>query len=200
MAIRFYLDNRPNKVGEHPIRVSVCVKGTKLISTIGHSVTPEVWADDTVIKPKYTNSKGTSGKQINADIMRLKAHFSEYEINLTDRPAKMELHLLLTASLKRDSAINLSGKTTALFKHLDRFISEESLAGQWAYSTIRCWNTFRGHLAKFNPFITYDCFDEDGINQFLAFLRYEQKLTEKTVKKIYTHLKWFLGWAIRKRL
>ena len=200
MAIRFYLDNRPNKVGEHPIRVSVCVKGTKLISTIGHSVTPEVWADDTVIKPKYTNSKGTSGKQINADIMRLKAHFSEYEINLTDRPAKMELQLLLTACLKRDSAINLSGKTTVLFKHLDRFISEESLAGQWAYSTIRCWNTFRGHLAKFNPFITYDCFDEDGINQFLAFLRYEQKLTEKTVKKIYTHLKWFLGWAIRKRL
>ena len=158
------------------------------------------WADDTVIKPKYTNSKGTSGKQINADIMRLKAHFSEYEINLTDRPAKMELQLLLTASLKRDSAINISGKTTVLFKHLDRFISEESLAGQWAYSTIRCWNTFRGHLAKFNPFITYDCFDEDGINQFLAFLRYEQKLTEKTVKKIYTHLKWFLGWAIRKRL
>ena len=80
MAIRFYLDNRPNKVGEHPIRVSVCVKGTKLISTIGHSVTPEVWADGTVAKAKYTNSKGITGKQINAEIMKLQACFAEYEL------------------------------------------------------------------------------------------------------------------------
>ena len=200
MAIRFYLDNRPNKAGEHPIRVSVSMKGTKLLSTIGHSVSPDAWSGEFICKAKYTNSKGTTAKQINADIMRLKAHFSEYEVNLTDRPPKMELQLLLTASLKRDSSMKLSGKTTTLFKHLDRFITEESLAGQWAYSTIRCWNTFRGHLMKFNPFVTYEYFNEDGINQFLAFLRYEQKLTEKTVKKIHTHLKWFLSWAIRKRL
>lgn len=200
MAIRFYLDNRPNKVGEHPIRVSVCVKGTKLISTIGHSVTPEVWADDTVIKPKYTNSKGTSGKQINADIMKLHACFAEYELNTTERPDRREIRDIITTNLRRKHSPDSPGKDTSLFSDLDRFINEESLSGQWAHSTIRCWGTFRSHLLKHNPRITYDDFDEDGINRFLAFLRYEQKLTEKTVKKIYTHLKWFLGWAIRKRL
>ena len=200
MAIRFYLDNRPNKAGEHPIRVSVCVKGTKSVSTIGHSVTPEVWADGMVVKARYTNSKGTSGKQINADIMKLHACFAEYELNTTKRPDRREIRDIITTNLRREHSPDSPGEDTSLFSDLDRFINEESLSGQWAHSTIRCWGTFRSHLLKHNPRITYDDFDEDGINRFLAFLRYEQKLTEKTVKKIYTHLKWFLGWAKRKGL
>jgi integrase len=139
MAIRFYLDNRPNKVGEHPIRVSESIRGAKF-------------------------------------------------------------QALLTSGLKRIGSKTSPGRHTTLFTHLDRFISEESLTGQWAYSTIRCWKTFRGHLLKFNPDISYENFDEDGINYFLNFLRYEQNLSEKTVKKIHTYLKWFLNWSIRKRL
>ena len=200
MAIRFYLDNRPNKVGEHPIRVSVCVKGTKTVSTIGHSVTPEVWADGTVAKAKYTNSKGITGKQINAEIMKLQACFAEYELNTTERPDRRRIRDIITANLGRKHSPDPSGGGTSLFSDLDRFINAESLSGQWAHSTIRCWGTFRSHLFKHNPHISYDDFDEDGINHFLTFLRYKQKLTEKTVKKVYTHLKWFLGWARRKGL
>lgn len=106
---------------------------------------------------------------------------------------------ILSSRLKRLGSKTSVGRHTTLFTHLDRFVSEESLTGQWAYSTIRCWNSFRGHLLKFNPDITYEDFDEDGINNFLNFLRYERNLSEKTVKKIHTHLKWFLNWAIRKR-
>lgn len=200
MAIRFYLDNRPNKAGEHPIRVSVCVKGTKLVSTIGHSVTPEAWADGMIVKARYVNSKGITGKQINAEIMKLHACFAEYEISMTDRPDRREIRAVLTTSLRRRHFPYSPGGPTTLFTDLDRFINEESLSGQWAYSTIRCWNSFRVHLVKHNPIISYEDFDEDGINHFLTFLRYDQNLTEKTVKKIYTHLKWFLGWAIRKGL
>lgn len=198
MAVKFYLDNRPNKAGEHPIRVSVSIRGAKLISTIGHSVDPETWSEGQVNRVRYANSKGVTAKQINAEIMRLHSHFAEYEVSMKERPDKGELRrILLTALRRNDAAIR---ESTPLLADLDRFISEESLSGQWAYTTIRCWNTFRRHLVKFNRTIAYEDFNEDGINHFLTFLRYEQKLTEKTVKKLHTHLKWFLSWAIRKGL
>ena len=36
MAIRFYLGNRPDKKGDCPIRVSISIKGTRLLSTVGY--------------------------------------------------------------------------------------------------------------------------------------------------------------------
>lgn len=198
MAVKFYLDNRPNKAGEHPIRVSVSIRGAKLISTIGLSVDPKVWNEGQINKVKYVNSKGLNCKEINAEIMRIRSHFAEYEIHLKEKPAKTDLRRTLLSVLKRDITISLP--QTPLLADLKRFISEESLIDQWAYATIRCWKTFQHHLSKFRPSISYEDFNEDGINKFLAFLRYEQRLTERTIKKLYTHLKWFLNWAIRKGL
>lgn len=194
MAIRFYLDNRPNKAGEHPIRVSISIRGVKLISTIGCNVDPGKWADGQVEKGRYTNSKGFSSKMINAEMMRIRSHFAEYEIGLKNRPKKSELKQRLQEVLGRKEVVT----KTSLFEHLAKFLNEESMSGQWAHSTLRCWRSFEHHLKKYNSSASYNDFDEDGIRTFISYLRYEQKLTEKSVKKYYIYLKWFLGWSIRK--
>lgn len=46
MPVKFYLESRPNKANEHTIRVSICVKSVKYISTIGYSVDAAKWQDE----------------------------------------------------------------------------------------------------------------------------------------------------------
>lgn len=77
MAVTFSLDSRPNKHGEFPIRAVISIRGTVLVSTIGHSVNPDVWGNGRVSKTKYENSKGRSAKIINGDIIKVEAHFSK---------------------------------------------------------------------------------------------------------------------------
>ena len=101
-----------------------------------------------------------------------------------------KLHEILE---RKDSVVE-----TSIFECLAKFLNAEGMAGQWAHSTMRCWRSFEKHLLKYNSSASFSDFDEDGISAFISYLRYEQKLTEKTVKKYYIYLKWFLGWSIRK--
>ena len=54
MPVKFYLESRPNKANEHPIRVSICIKSVKYISTIGYSVDAANWQNERVTGNKLT--------------------------------------------------------------------------------------------------------------------------------------------------
>ena len=82
--------------------------------------------------------------------------------------------------------------------HMNRFLDEECKEGQWADSTMRCWRSLRQHLTNYKSTVTCEDFNEEGLAEFISYLRYDQHLTEKTIKKYYTYLKWFLNWSIRK--
>lgn len=99
MAVTFSLDSRPNKHGEYPIRAALSIRGTVLVSTIGHSVTPDVWNNGRVCKTKYVNSKGRSSKVINGDIIKIEAYFSKYEMALNAKPTKDDLKEQMTIAL-----------------------------------------------------------------------------------------------------
>ena len=105
----------------------------------------------------------------------------------------MMIHYLLERLGRRKVAAS-----TPLFDHLERFIEEECKDGQWAHSTLRCWHSLKNHLKGYKESVLCEDFNEEGLAGFISYLRYNQHLTEKTVKKYYTYLKWFLGWAIRK--
>lgn len=60
MPVKFYLESRPNKANEHPIRVSICIKSVKYISTIGYSVDAANWQNERATGNKYSNKKNKS--------------------------------------------------------------------------------------------------------------------------------------------
>lgn len=64
---------------------------------------------------------------------------------------------------------------------------------------MQCWAAFRRHLSDNIKGKSFDCFNDDGINAFVRFLRVHEKMEEKTVQKNYLNLRWFLNWAVRKR-
>ena len=201
MAVKFYLENRPNKANEHPIRVSICIKSIKYISTIGYSVDAAHWQNERVTGSKYTNKKKKSRIEINNVISNIENHFERYERDLDAKPTVAQLKEQLSIALgkaEEQQEITEEPKKRKLFDDFTEFIHEQGSTCQWAYATLQCWKTFRHHLEAYNPKITYDHFDENGLNKLITFLRTTQKLEEKTVQKNFSCLKWFLKWAIRK--
>lgn len=200
MPVRFYLYPVPNKHNEYPIRVSISVGSTRYMTGIGYNCTKEAWEEGHGVKPRYTNTKGVSSKIINAVIAKVQSHFTEYEVNLSGTPAQNDLKKQFEIAMNKEAAQEETPavKKKTVFDDLKEFIKEQSVACQWAYATIQCWNTFTRHLVKFSKKVTYEDFNETGVNRFVHFLRAKQGLEEKTVQKQFNNLKWFLNWAIRK--
>ena len=210
------LDARPNKHGEHPIRVSICVRGVRLLTSIGYSVPKDKWVaalTDPVRKAKETkclhyvipnsvNSSGVKTNEINAKMLAIKTRLDNYDNTLTKLPTKdslmEQLDIALGRAALKEEIAEEAPKTVSIFERLKEFINEQRIASQWAYATLQVWNTFTNHLKAYSRRVTFDDFDENGLNKFIHFLRVKQNLEEKTVQKQYNNLKWFLNWAIRK--
>lgn len=43
MAVKFYLEKRPDKSGDNPIRVSISINGNRFVSSTGFSISPDKW-------------------------------------------------------------------------------------------------------------------------------------------------------------
>ena len=210
------LDARPNKHGEHPIRVSICVRGVRLLTSIGYSVPKDKWVaalTDPVRKAKETkclhyvipnsvNSSGVKTNEINAKMLAIKTRLDNYDNTLTKLPTKdslmEQLDIALGRAALKEEIAEEAPKSVSIFERLKEFINEQRIASQWAYATLQVWNTFTNHLKAYSRRVTFDDFDENGLNKFIHFLRVKQNLEEKTVQKQYNNLKWFLNWAIRK--
>lgn len=204
MAVKFYLDKRPAKISkEYPIRVSVCIKGTTLISTIGYSVDKKVFEAGRINKKNYKNAKGVTAKELNAKLSGLESHFATYDLETKSKPTKEELKRQISLGLmgkgeEQEALEAATPQQPTIFEYLEEFKKEQSLANEWAYGTLQCWKTFGNHLKDFNASVTLDDFDEFGITNFIVYLRGTLDMEEKTVQKQYSNLKWFLNWAIRK--
>ena len=202
MAVKFYLDKRPNKTtDEVHIRVSISVKGCRLLSTVGYSINPETWdSTNQRVQPKFktVNKKEATSKIVNARLKAIKSHFDELDVRSTTKPTSEELRKELSSITGSNKTIVRKEKEKNVLDRFDEFVFEESAANQWTDGTLQCWHAFRSHLDAQGKNLRFSHFNDQGINNFIEYLRKERKMEEKTVQKHFSNLKWFLRWAIRK--
>lgn len=203
VPVKFFLHPKTNKHGEAPITVSINIRQTRLLTTLGFSVDPTAWNESGQVKPRYTNSKGIPARIINNRIYKIQIRFSEYETNLKASTALDELKEELNTAISlgddlKPTEIEDSAPVKSIFDYLDEFVKEQSVLNQWTYATVQIWKTFRNHLLSFGKRLEFRDFDEKGLSRFIMHLRRVDKLEEKTVQKQFSCLKWFLNWAIRK--
>lgn len=200
MPTNFYISPRPDKNGEHPIRVSISIHGTRLISTVGYSISPDKWNKDKKrVKQGYSNFKKISYDRINARLSSIDAGFANFDINLDHKPTVEELAEIL-AQLKGKTRRGVNNNTpdiSPLLFAFDSFVREESRINQWAEGTLECWRAFRNHLER-QQYSQIDEFDKNGIARFIDYLRLKRGMSEKTVQKHFSNLMWFLRWCSRK--
>lgn len=205
--VNYYLSPVPDKKGENPIRVAISIKGTRLVSTAGFNVSPSRWdKENQCVKPKTTTSKGETDKDINNQLNRIAAEFTIYKTKLKHKPTPAELGDLLAemkgSTRKRTRKEKAEEKVLTVLDYFDLFVRSESRSSQWEDGTCKNLSAFRRHLQNLGA-ENFDFFNEAGMNAFVNYLREsnpdkgKREMEEKTVKKHFFYLRWFLNWCIK---
>lgn len=200
MPITFFLEpNTINKVGECPIKFSAYIKGVRFVSTIGYSVSPNVWdKKSSEVKKGYFNSKKIPYNKINARITKLKNGFITYENDLdyADRPTKEQIKVKVTEILGRKERIHEAHPT--FFIRWNEFIIEESAAKSWADSTVKKFNTVKNHLHNYSQNLRLTDISPEWISSYVQHMEKTLMMQDVSVKKELKLLKWFFRWAAKK--
>lgn len=170
----FYLDTHTDKAGECAIRVSVRARSKRLMTSIGYSISPELWSGSQVVvgtaKHPVTNAKGIPAATINARIAAITAAFTKIEA--TPGAASLDaFRNALNAITGRVSKADKARELPEVLAAFDEFIKEESKANLWAAGTLECWHAFRGHLQQYKAQLSFDDLNDKGLAAFVDYLR-----------------------------
>lgn len=221
MAVRFYLDSRADKAGDHPIRVSISLNGSRLLTTTGFNISPEKWTGDNPkrrseesqrVKQGCFNSKGVSFSTINARLKEIDAFFAGYESDLCqNRITDIDIKQLYADNFGKRKNINEVEKT--FFNYLDEFTKEMGIKNSWTTAVFNKFNALKNHLLEYDKNLTFDDLTESGLTKLVDYFQkdvvvagrktkeYDTRvygMRNTTIKKQLGFIKWFLRWAKEK--
>ena len=88
----------------------------------------------------------------------------------------------------------------AFYKVFDDFVRDCGRLNDWTDSTYEKFAAVKNHLMNFRDGLTFDFFDEKGLNDYVTYLRDVKEMRNSTIGKQLSFLKWFLRWAFKKGL
>lgn len=185
-----------------PIRMRVIYNGKRVEFTTGYRVDVVKWDEkQQKVKNGTTNKLKQSAAEINADLMRYGAEmqetFKEFEVADT-MPDTEQLKQAFNRRTKKEEATTEVAPRLSLFECFDEFTKECGRQNDWTVATYEKFKTVKAHLASFDSQLTFDRFTEEGLNEYVGFLRDMEDLRNSTIGKQIGFLKWFLRWAFKK--
>ena len=222
MKFHYYLDKKENKKKEHQVRITVAMRGVRMVGTIGYNVPMSMWdAKRKQFKKGVANSDGVDSDIIKSRLSDIESHFNNLELRTTDKFTMEQLRAELAKAIAKNqaklAAINDGASEEVIEKkeaeaekkerkpkvkpaaeYMDEFIREESRLKEWSLETLKMVKSFKNHLLKFKKTAGLDYYDKNGLDKFITYLRSDCGLEENSVQKQYKNLTWFLRWAIRK--
>ena len=202
--VNFYLENRTNKKQEAVIRVSIAIRGARLVTSTGYNIKPADWnAERHEVKPRKENWKKQTTYDINTALGNIRRHFDTYEKDhgeVTEEELRKEFKTFMgRIEIKEETpAATEEPKEPTFFERFDQFIKEESVNNMWVPSTKRALNVIKGHIEAWNPETSFDMLTESVLSQYINYHRIDLDQREVTVEKQWRYFKWFLDWATRK--
>ena len=202
--VNFYLENRTNKKQEAVIRVSIAIRGARLVTSTGYNIKPADWnAERHEVKPRKENWKKQTTYEINTALGNIKRHFDTYEKDhgeVTEEELRKEFKTFMgRVEVKVETpATTEKPKEPTFFERFDQFIKEESINNMWVPSTKRALNVIKGHIEAWNHETSFDMLTESVLSQYINYHRADLDQREVTVEKQWRYFKWFLDWATRK--
>ena len=212
MPVKFYLDNRPNKKGDFPIKVSIVIEKERLLTSAGFSISPEKWnADTQKVKNKYSNASGQPYTLINSRLSDIEAYFAKIEAQCKlDKTVRVNIKELFAERYGRKKDEPKEEKS--FFEYMAEFTAEMGKENNWTIAVYDKFKALENHLRAFNENLTFDDLGKDGLNDFVDYLHsvlvagklYKDRDTRvfgmrnSTIKKQMGFLKWFLRWAVNK--
>ena len=188
-----------------PIRMRVVFGGQRIEFTTGYRIDTAKWdADKKKVKNGCTNKLKQSASEINTDLLRqyteIQNVFKEYEVQ-DILPTVKQIKDAFNARMRKQSAevkeAGTEDPTISFWEAFGLFVKECRLQNNWAESTSKKFATVKNHLNEFNAALSFDIFTEEGMKDYVDFLR-KKDMRNSSVSKQIAFLKWFLRWCTKK--
>ena len=188
-----------------PIRMRVIFASQRIEFTTGYRIDATKWdTDKQRVKNGCTNKLKQSASEINADLLRqyteIQNIFKEFEVqNVLPTPAQIKDSF--NARMK-DAPVTeqetAEGPKISFWEAFEEFIRECGKQNDWTDATYEKFAAVKNHLKEFRDELSFDTFTENGLNDYVDFLRNKKDMRNSTIGKQIAFLKWFLRWSFKK--
>ena len=188
-----------------PIRMRVIFASQRIEFTTGYRIDTAKWdADKQRVKNGCTNKLKQSASEINADLLRqyteIQNIFKEFEVqNVLPTPAQIKdsFNARMKDAPATEQEIAEEPKTS-FWEAFEEFVRECGKQNDWTDATYEKFAAVKNHLKQFRNELSFDTFTENGLNDYVDFLRNKKDMRNSTIGKQISFLKWFLRWSFKK--
>ena len=189
-----------------PIRMRVNFASKRIEFTTGYRIDAAKWdTDKQRVRNGCTNKLKQSASEINASLLgyytEVQEIFKKFEVEeIMPTPEQIKeafnaLHKPIEEEVKPRKLT-----PNAFYKVFDEFVRDCGRQNDWTDSTYEKFAAVKNHLMNFRTELTFDFFDEKGLNDYVTYLRDVKEMRNSTIGKQLSFLKWFLRWAFKKGL
>ena len=190
-----------------PIRMRVNFASKRIEFTTGYRIDAAKWdADKQRVKNGCSNKLKQSASEINASLLEyyteIQSIFKRFEVeDVMPTPEQIkEAFNALCKPVSEEPKPKKEALPCDFFQVFDDFVEDCGRQNDWTNSTYEKFAAVKNHLINFRNELTFDFFDEKGLNDYVTYLRDIKEMRNSTIGKQLSFLKWFLRWAFKKGL
>ena len=189
-----------------PIRMRVNFASQRIEFTTGYRIDVAKWdGDKQRVKNGCTNKLKQSASEINAALLgyytELQEIFKRFEVaEIMPSPAEVKeaFNNRHGQNEKTELAsVDTSNVPSNFYEAFDDFVRVCGRQNDWTHSTFEKFAAVKNHLKNFRSEISFDFFDEEGLTEYVQYLREVREMRNSTIGKQLSFLKWFLRWSFK---
>ena len=189
-----------------PIRMRVNFASQRIEFTTGYRIDVAKWdVDKQRVKNGCTNKLKQSASEINVALLgyytELQEIFKRFEVaEIVPSPAEVKeaFNNRYGQNEKTELAsTDMSNVPSNFYEAFDDFVRVCGRQNDWTHSTFEKFAAVKNHLKNFRSELSFEFFDEEGLTEYVQYLREEREMRNSTIGKQLSFLKWFLRWSFK---
>ena len=189
-----------------PIRMRVNFASQRIEFTTGYRIDVAKWdGDKQRVKNGCTNKLKQSASEINAALLgyytELQEIFKRFEVaEITPSPAEVKEAFNNRHGQNEETELasaDTSNVPSNFYEAFDDFVRVCGRQNDWTHSTFEKFAAVKNHLKNFRSELSFDFFDEEGLTEYVQYLREVREMRNSTIGKQLSFLKWFLRWSFK---
>ena len=188
-----------------PIRMRVNFASKRIEFTTGYRIDSAKWdADKQRVKNGCSNKLKQSASEINTSLLEyyteIQSIFKRFEVEgVMPTPEQIkEAFNALHKPVSEEHKPKKEALPCDFFQVFNNFVEDCGRQNNWTDSTFEKFAAVKNHLTNFREGLTFEFFDERGLNDYVGYLRDVKEMRNTTIGKQLSFLKWFLRWAYKK--
>lgn len=189
-----------------PIRMRVNFASQRIEFTTGYRIDVAKWdGDKQRVKNGCTNKLKQSASEINAALLgcytELQEIFKRFEVaEIMPSPAEVKEAFNNRHGQNEKTELastDMSNVPSNFYEAFDDFVRVCGRQNDWTHSTFEKIAAVKNHLKNFHPELSFEFFDEEGLTEYVQYLREVREMCNSTIGKQLSFLKWFLRWSFK---